>query len=256
MPPKKKSEAPPPPPRKSDDGPPPEEGLPLWMATFADLVTLLLTFFVLLLSFANTDVQKFRDLMGSVKEAFGVQIKSPKDAFYAAYSPNKFARKEVELNQDNKKVLAMMLNLKRFIAEDEKLKKSAEIVTDEAGVIMRVPNGQLFEGDTATLKPGASEVLDGVIKILKEQNYDLVVRGNTDDKPVTSPAYASNWELSAARAAATLSYILAKSKISPTRLKAAGFADTRPLMPNNNDTNRAINRRTEFYFHLPAVKSW
>lgn len=82
------------------------------------------------------------------------------------------------------------------------------------------------------------------------------MRGHTDDIPVRSAKYPSNWELSAARAAAALRYIVEKGGINPSRLKAVGYAGTRPLVPNTSEANRAINRRVEFYFHRPRVEGW
>ena len=98
-------------------------------------------------------------------------------------------------------------------------------------------------------------MLKHIIDILKKHNYKVVVRGHTDDLPIRSEIFPSNWELSAARAAATLRY-LAGQGISPSRMKAVGYADTRPIVPNNTKDNRALNRRVEFYFHRPGVESW
>lgn len=252
---KNKKEAPPPPPKKQDEVAC-EEGLPPWLATFADLMSLLLCFFVLLLSFAQQDVSKFRTLMGSIKEAFGVQIKR-EEAQYAAFSPEKFERKDVELNEDNKMLLGMVLQLKKIMVDDPDLKETVEITTDDKGVIMRVPNTSLFDKGTAQLRPNADKVLARIITFLKEHNFDLVVRGHTDDRFESSvDALPSNWELSSARAGAALRYLIEKGGIKPSRLKAVGYSDSQPLLPNNTDQNRFVNNRMEFYFHRPMVQSW
>jgi len=251
---KKPKKTAPPPPRRDDT--PCEEGLPPWLATFADMMSLLLCFFVLLLSFANQDVTKFRTLMGSIKDAFGIQIKRD-EAEFAAFSPSKYERKDVELNEDNKMLLGMVLQLKKLMVDDPELKETAEISTDDHGVIMRIPNNMIFKKGTAQVLPGADKVFSKVITFLKEHNFDLVVRGHTDDRlSATNEAYPTNWELSSARAGAALRYIIEKGGIKPSRLKAVGYADSQPLVPNTSDDNRFINNRTEFYFHRPAVKSW
>ncbi len=252
---RKKKEAPPPPPKKRDDAPRVEEGLPGWMATFADMMTLLLCFFVLLLSFANQDITKFRTLMGSIKDAFGVQVKRP-DAEFAAFSPSQFERKDVELDEQNKMLLGMVLQLKKIVVEDPELSKSADITTDDQGVIMRVPNSIMFDPGTPRLAKSSAPVLSKVITFLKENNLDLVVRGHTDDQPVDSTLYPSNWELSSARSGALLRQIITEGEIKSTRLKAVGYADSQPLVPNNTQTNRFVNNRTEFYFHRPSVNTW
>ncbi len=251
----KKDKAPAQPPPKKQEEVDCEEGLPMWMATFSDMVTLLLCFFVLLLSFANQDVTKFRTMMGSIKDAFGVQVKR-RDAEFAAFSPSNVERKDVKLDQQDQAVLGMVMQLKALSDRDLDLKKSVKITTDDMGAIMRVPNALLFDPGSAKLKPTADKVLNDVIKILKTHNFDLVVRGNTDDEYQPNPNYPSNWELSASRAAASLRYIMEKGGIEASRLKAVGYADSMPLVPNNSPQNRALNRRMEFFFHRPEEKSW
>ncbi len=232
-----------------------EEGVPAWVATFADLMSLLLTFFVLLLSFANMDIQKFKDMMGSMKDAFGVQVKR-KQADHIAYSPSKFERKEVKVDKDSQKVLGMVVKLKAMVKEDSELRKNVSISPEEQGVLMRVESGVMFSPGSAQLKPEAKKVMEDVISMLDEYNYSLIVRGHTDDKYVKSNKYPSNWELSAARAAAALRYIIRTGGIKSSRLKAVGYADTRPVVPNTTSENRAKNRRVEFYYYRPKVEGW
>ncbi len=229
-----------------------EEGLPLWMATFSDLMTLLLCFFVLLLSFANMDIVKFKETVGSLKDAFGVQRKRD-DFRQVALAPTRFERKELELKKEDKQIMEMVFSIKDSL--DNKSEEKIQVSPDDKGVLLRVDSGVLFASGTAKLKPGAGEVLKHIIDILKKHNYKVVVRGHTDDLPIRSEIFPSNWELSAARAAATLRY-LAGQGISPSRMKAVGYADTRPIVPNNTKDNRALNRRVEFYFHRPGVESW
>lgn len=252
---KPKKDAPKGPPPKKPDDTPCEEGLPLWLATFADMMSLLLCFFVLLLSFANQDVTKFRTLMGSIKDAFGVQIKRP-DAEFAAFSPSKFERKDVELDEQNKMLLGMVLQLKKLIIDDPELKESTEITADDRGVIMRIPNNLIFKPGTAQFQPTADKIFSKIIVFLKEHNFNLVVRGHTDDRFSQKDSnYPSNWELSSARAGAALRYIIEKGNIPPSRLKAVGYSDSQPIVPNNSDPNRLLNSRTEFYFHRPNIDS-
>lgn len=249
----RKKEAPPPPPKKIDE-PPADEGLPLWLATFADMMSLLLCFFILLLSFAQQDISKFKTLMGSIKEAFGVQVER-KEASYAAFSPSKFERKEVELEKDEKALLGMVLQMKS-IASDLDLDNSMKITTEDDGVIVRIPNDDIFKAGSVEFQPGADKYFESVLRILKDHNFDVVVRGNTDDSPAPGNLYPSNWELSSARAAAALRKLMQMGDISSGRLKAVGYADTLPLLPNTTAENRRANNRLEFFFHKPDERSW
>lgn len=251
----KKKQAPAPPPPKKKVEPPTEEGLPPWMATFADMVTLLLCFFVLLLSFAQHDVNKFRTLMGSIKDAFGIQVKRP-DAEHVAFSPTKYERKDVEMTQENKEILGLAVQIKSLIELDDKLKKVTDVATDERGVVIRVKNDFLFQPGSATLQEGAAPLFDDAIQLLKDYNFELTVRGHTDDQTYPSNLYPSNWELSSSRAAAVLRFMKENGGISASRLKAVGYADSQPLVPNNSEANRELNRRMELYFHRPGTKSW
>jgi len=241
------------PPRKEVPKPQ-EEGLPPWMATFADMMTLLLCFFVLLLSFANQDLANFRTLMGSIKEAFGVQTER-QEADYAAFSPTAVERKGLEMSSDQKEMVDLVMNLRAIIDEDSELKRSAGAFAEQEGVVVRVESGYLFESGKAELRPGSEKVLDRVVKTLKDHNFWCVIRGHTDDREQTSSLYPTGWELSAARAAAALRYVVDKG-ISPLHLKAIGYADTRPLVPNDTPEDRAKNRRVEFFIHHPEKKFW
>ncbi len=232
-----------------------EEGAPAWVVTFADLMSLLLTFFILVLSFANMDIVRFRDMLGSIQNAFGVQIQR-RDADYIAFSPTQFERKDMELNKESEQVLSMVVQLRTIMEDDEALKKNSGVEADDNGLVLRVDSESMFDRGSATLNPEAAPALDAVIKILRDYNMNLVIRGHTDDVPVSTPQFPSNWELSAARATTTLRYIMEQGGFSPTRLRAVGYADSRPLVPNNSEENRRKNRRVEFYYHSPDAQSW
>jgi chemotaxis protein MotB len=240
---------------KKNDGPPIEEGAPGWIVTFADLMSLLLTFFILILSFANMDIVRFREMLGSIQQAFGVQVKR-RDADYIAFSPTQFERKDLEISQENEEILSMVVQLRSILQDDENLRKSSGVEADDQGMVLRMDNAMMFEQGSALLKPEAQQALDTVIRILRDYNMNLVIRGHTDNTPFRSAQFPTNWELSAARATTALRYILERGGFSPARLRAVGYADSRPLLPNNTDENRMKNNRVEFYYHLPDTSSW
>lgn len=242
-------------PKRKDEGPEVEEGLPGWMATFADMMTLLLCFFVLLLSFANQDLANFRTLMGSIRDAFGVQKERPQ-ATFAAYSPTRLESKGVKLNQDQRVVLDLTMQLRALIEDDTELKRSTGVTAEREGVLVRVESAYLFDAGKAALRPGAEKMLSNVLKILKEYNFNCVIRGHTDDREQKNSIYPSNWELSAARAAAALRWLVDEGGVAARRLKAVGYAGTRPLVPNDRAEDRAKNRRVEFLLHRPEQETW
>lgn len=239
-----------PPPPKVDDTPE-EEGLPPWMATFADMVTLLLCFFVLLLSFTNQDITNFKMMLGSVQEAMGVQ-KEDKGAMMAPFAETRYEYQDTQKESQEFKEMGTLL--KQFV-RDEKLTNDAKVSVDSSGVMLRVNSVSMFAPGSSRIKAQAAPLLDEIISKMKTTSYNLMIRGHTAD--VESGAeQIGNWQLSGTRAAACLRYILEHSDIPPERLKAVGYADSNPLVPNTSDPNRALNRRVEFFFQSPNNPDW
>ncbi len=245
--------------RKPPEEPPGDEGLPPWMATFADMVTLLLCFFVLLLSFAEQSETKYRDALGSIKGAFGVrEVRAVADEM-AQFDTQSEQTKDLasRISHDERLLLGVVMRIKSLMEdEDAKIKEGTGVSADRDGVVFSANSEALFKPGSAELTPQSTRILDKVIKILKDYKLNIVVRGHTDDRPVSTPRYPSNWELSSARAAVTLNYIITKGRIEINRAKAVGYADTRPAVPNDSEENRKKNQRVEFYLHMPQRDAW
>ena len=113
-------------------------------------------------------------------------------------------------------------------------------------IVIRIHGKLLFPTGSTRLNKRAEPILDDIISILKEYaEYSINIKGHTDNVPISTPQYASNWELSAIRATTVLRYLI-KSGVNPKRLTATGFGDMFPRVPNTSEKNRAINRRVEF----------
>jgi len=244
--------------RKPPEEPPGDEGLPAWMATFADMVTLLLCFFVLLLSFAEQSEDKYRDALGSIKGAFGVKELRAVSDDMAQFSTSSTAKDlAAKISHDERLLLGVIMRIKSLLEdEDVELKEGIGVTADRDGVIFSANSSSMFKPGSAELSAGAERVLDNVIRVLKDYKLNLVVRGHTDDRPISTQKFPSNWELSAARAAVALDYIVNEGDIEISRAKAVGYADTRPAAPNDSQENRAKNQRVEFYLHMPQRDAW
>ncbi len=232
---------PPPLPEKKNDSPPP------WVVTFADLATLLLTFFVLILSFSNMDVVKYKQLVGSVQDRFGVSMEA-KGSYQAV---SKGALVDVDSN-----ILKANPHAKRdqlvSVVYDAVTRTgyqgSASITTTDEGVRVRMKGRVLFKPGSADLDKRGLGFLKSVIDLLNgHPNLLLVVEGHTDNSKAHSARYPTNWELSTGRATAILEYLV-KIGAPKERLSAAGFADARPLFSNLRQETRILNRRVEFLF--------
>lgn len=232
--------------------PPHDEGIPAWMATFADMVTLLLCFFVLLLSFTNTDVNNFKKMMGSVQEALGVQY-DDRGALAIPYADTSF--KERRSVRESREIVELGARVKKAIRAND-LSRMARVSSSKSGVMLRLGNNAMFAKGSAVLTPAAGKGLQAVIDGMTGSNFNLIIRGHTDGKKTESTLYSSNWELSAARAAACLRYILEHSKISARRMKAVGYASAKPILPSTTEANKQMNRRVEFFYMPPGRSKW
>jgi len=239
-----------------------------WMCTFADLMSLLLTFFILLLSFANMDVIKFRDAMGSVKIAFGVQfddtIKGLQRTTAASIVELSHKTKDsvIDLELESKQAQGAIQSLAhaRMRANENIYKRLQAIVREQnlgdqvvventsRGVVITI-NGQLvFHSGSAVLREESFPLLDSIITVIEEFPYKLNIEGHTDTTQINTDKFPSNWELSAGRAIAAVRYILSSGRIDAEKLGAAGYAETRPIAQNDTPEGRQINRRVEFVF--------
>lgn len=235
-------------------------GAPAWMATMADLMSLLLTFFVLLLSFANMDVVKFRVMLGSVQDAFGVQRIHPGDFEARATTPVELSMREstamIEAMEPSDQAQPrpappMDPGIVRKIEDAANrldLGRVVEVEQTRRGVVVRVKGQLLFDSGSAQLRAEALVFMDEIARMVKLFPYELSIEGHTDDLPITTPEFPSNWHLSAGRAISSLRYLSEVGGIDASRLSAAGFADMRPLVPNDSTQNRGVNRRVEFVF--------
>lgn len=219
-----------------------------WMATFADMMTLLLTFFVLLISFASMDVVKFRMMLGSVKDAMGVQYPHPGQIPAVSTSPVQLSETEGSSRLDILQENLAILNAIRQSIRDATLDGQVEAELSERGVIVRVKGHVLFDLGDATLRPDGTAILDSIGQLSETFQTQLMVEGHTDGLPISTSQFPSNWELSTARAISAMRYFVERQLVPTDRVGVAGYADQRPIAPNDTPEGRARNRRIEFVF--------
>ena len=135
----------------------------------------------------------------------------------------------------------------QHVADRESMNEIMDISTDRTKIVIRIPGGSLFEPGNADLNLSKSKpILDEIVRILDAYpRYRISVQGHTDDSPISTDRFPSNWELSSARATAVLRYFIDKN-INPKRLTATGYADIFPIASNDSELGQATNRRVEF----------
>lgn len=246
-------------------------GAPAWMVTFADLATLMLTFFILLLSFAEMDVEKYRAMAQSMAVAFGTDnvvaegvggspLTLIESDTVSLPEPPDTPKEEAEFIDDRgaspelTTIPEGIVDLsQRLIGEleDEVADESLSVNYDQQQVVIRFSEQATFNSGEAEIKTDMLPIIDRVVDVVSQCMGDVIVAGYTDDVPITSSRFRSNWDLSAARAVSVVHELVLNRKIPADRVIAAGRAETQPLVPNTSDANRALNRRVEISIREP-----
>ncbi|ACN15952.1 MotB2 [Desulforapulum autotrophicum HRM2] len=224
-----------------------------WLVTYADLMTLLLVFFILLFSLSNIDRERYKAAIETVKLKINLQ-KDPIGMIEFMEIPDALNTKITieDITGLRSRQATLIRDVNRFIVNREAPDTIKTHVLD--GKVIVTINGQtLFDSGSANLKQGATAILDRIVAVVFEYpEYSINIKGYTDDIPIETAQFPSNWELSAIRATTVLKHLIQKG-INPKRLTATGYADMEPLVPNTSDTNRAINRRVEFVLEKKAT---
>jgi chemotaxis protein MotB len=212
---------------------------PAWMCTFADMMSLLLCFFILILSFSVMDAKKYYQAAGSMKDAFGTQ-KEKMEPFSMQ------GQKMISTEFDT---VPLQVQIKVANVFSEEIKGGmVESDYSEKGLILRVKGSVAFESGSAQIKNEFLPFLDKLGRLAEEMDLAIEVSGHTDNVPLKKEAtpYHSNWGLSSARAVGVVEYWIEKMKIPPEKLLAIAAADGKPLALNDSPEGRAANRRVEF----------
>lgn len=232
-------------------------GLPAWLATYGDLMTLLLVFFVLLFAMSSVDAQKVKNAMASFRGSFGVMEKgstlNPADLISSAKmegkgSSYKYQSMAKKIKGDLEKQTAKQKTDAKETessSEDSKQAEAFTVTITERGVVISVAEKFLFGSGKAVLKEEAAPILDLVLESISDMNNNIAVEGHTDNIPINTFQFPSNWELSGGRAASVVKYFVDKNPALNKRISLAGYAETRPKATNLSIEGRSSNRRVE-----------
>ena len=220
-----------------------DEGPPRWVVTFGDLMSLLLCFFVLLLSFSEMDRRKYKMVSGSMAQAFGIQREKP---VFESPRGEKMIAKEfdqaVAMTKLEESIKPIIEDVKN---EYEELKDAVELEIGEDTVTIRMMGETTFDSGKAELHPAFRPLLKKIGAVLSQTKGEIIIAGHTDNVPLSGGLFGSNLGLSMARAGSVAEYLLRTTAIDPKRLSTMGFGEYRPLTSNDTARGRRKNRRVE-----------
>jgi len=230
-----------------------DKGAPKWVVTFGDLMSLLLCFFVLLLSFSEMDKAVYKQVAGSLEKAFGVQRKTktmdpPKGISIIAKDFDQelippmdrieFIASQIReaINQELKKLGDQM---------NKELEGLVEVAAGDKQVTIRFMGESTFASGRAQIRRSMLPVLSKVATVLNTTKSEIIIAGHTDNVPIKSGRFRNNLDLSIARAASVANFMLEKGAVAPHRISTMGFGQYRPLATNKTADGRQKNRRVE-----------
>lgn len=257
-------------------------GVPAWVVTFADLMSLLMCFFVLLLSFSEIDANKFKQIAEELSRAFGVQREVPAlevpmgtTPVFDKFSPGKpeptmldEIRQETTKEQPNLQTNTTQSDVEakieaeleqtverryrdlKQVLQEEMARDRVHLRHSDERIIIRIEEKGSFPSGSAEVTWAFEGLLVRIAEVLDDMPGKLTIEGHTDDLPIRSERYDSNWNLSADRAAAVANVLLESADIEQGRIRVQGFAATKPRVPNTGPEARALNRRVEIIIDL------
>jgi chemotaxis protein MotB len=212
---------------------PPDQG---WQLTLADMMTLLLCFFVVMLAVAKIDPHRYEAVSDILAEAMKGK---------AAPSKRAAGEERIPVDRKSQNLFELQLELAKLIGKES---DAVRLKLRPDAVAINLKGGVFFQLGSATLTADALRILDALAPPLTRARYRLTVEGHSDNLPISSDQFPSNWELSAARAATVARFLIAQG-FPKDDIQVMGLADTRPLAPNTDDQgnslpdNQAMNRR-------------
>jgi chemotaxis protein MotB len=224
-----------------------------WLVSYADFITLLFAFFVVMYAISSVNEGKYRVLSDSLTSAFrsipgdtggaavAVNPNAPTPVTIPLRKPQPGVKMDEQTKQNREKIRNVAKDIKQVLAPLEE-QGQVRVTESGRGITVEINASVLFAPGSATLDPLAVQVLTAVGVVLAKGEFPVVVEGHTDNVPISTPQFPSNWELSGVRASSVVRLFIATG-VDPRRLTATGFADQRPMADNATVEGRLRNRR-------------
>jgi len=235
--------------RKSPD---PPKGAPAFMTTWGDMCTLLLCFFVMLLAMSTIDHAKFNVAASSFQNALSGVLES---------YPSVMITKDILIprlggDEQNKRMSVDAALKIKEVVKKEGLEDAVKVKVTETGIAVKLSDPIGFDIGESELKPELIPTLKSICEIINQvPSTQIRVEGHTDDLPIKSFKFPSNWELSSSRALNVVKFMASSGSIEPSRLSAIGYGEYRPIVPNTSVENRKMNRRIEIFVDYLKIEN-
>jgi chemotaxis protein MotB len=235
-----------------------------WLVSYADFITLLFAFFVVMYSVSRVDNKRMTEVVKSIKFAMHFKGQGGIDAMPIFDGPaseggcmanisdsEKPTQKQIEAVEAMRRRIEK--KFKGFLVEKPGIATSVTLHIDGRKLMVRLSVAHFFDAMQAALRPEVIPILDVVVNELNRMHRPIRVEGHTDDTPVVGMRFRDNWDLSASRAASVTSYISRAHKIPANLLSAVGYADSRPVASNESASGRELNRRIDLVVEVRAT---
>ena len=242
-------------------------GSPAWMTSYADLVTLLLTFFILLFTFSSIDVQRFQEVMSAIQHNFmgrtgimpGSTNLSGEDGKRLDSAEISFEDLVITLGEEE----AALLKLKDEMDEtyrqvnsfliDVGLQDEAQVRREERGIVLELPERILFDSGEAVIKRDFIPYLEMLAALIEGLPNQIIIEGHTDNVPINTYRFPSNWELSVARSVSVARFLVEDCALPPEKFVATGYGEFHPLESNETPEGRSRNRRVSIVISIIKI---
>jgi chemotaxis protein MotB len=223
-----------------------------WIVSYADMLTLLFALFVVLYATSDANPQKLQAVHNSIDQAFSIGVLQGSNGSSAVLqNGGGITPSLAEIKSNNLAALSETLS---GFAQANNLEGKIQVRSDADSIIISLQDNLLFDSGSADLRPGSQDVLLQVANALQGLPNQMRIEGHTDNIPVNSPDFPTNWELSAARASRVLRFLRDQGGLTANKLFLAGFADTQPVASNDTPEGRALNRRADIVILYPTLE--
>lgn len=223
-----------------------------WLLTYSDLITLLMIFFVIMYASSNLDAQKYQAISSSFKDGFGSGQNVVSDGGSGTSEEVKLVNGQSEENStleqmktdENSKLDQVKSEVDKLIGNSD-LKENVSTSIEERGLVISFKNNVFFDSGKAEIREDMKGKLNSIAKILSSIDNYVRVEGHTDNLPINTKEFHSNWQLSSLRAANVVEYLVVNAGLSPNRLSSVGYGEYRPSAKNDSEAGRSKNRRVD-----------